>query len=227
MMGALPYHQHNRPAQATFAGWTIRMPGTYTELEYLESTGTQYIDTGIKADQNVNINVKAKVWVSSGHSVEHDFIGTHYATGAPDTFVFGAYGEYIFVFNKDLQNQLGSMTITNAFNTPVYVEATFYPNDGVIQETVGQTTRTFSGSAYTLSNNTNIAIFARGMHPTIPMPFYGRIYYLQLTINNNVVGNFIPARRNSDGVLGMYNTITQTFLTNVGTGTFIPGPAVQ
>jgi len=43
----------------------------------------------------------------------------------------------------------------------------------------------------------------------------------------DLVGDFIPARRNSDGVLGMYDTVTQTFLTNGGTGDFIAGPVVQ
>ena len=56
--------------------------------------------------------------------------------------------------------------------------------------------------------------------------FTGRIYYLQITDGMNTVRNFIPARRNSDGVLGMYDTVSNTFFTNAGTGEFIAGPMV-
>ena len=33
------------------------LPAGYTELEYIESTGTQYIDTGIKTNNNLGIHI--------------------------------------------------------------------------------------------------------------------------------------------------------------------------
>ena len=42
----------------------------------------------------------------------------------------------------------------------------------------------------------------------------------------SVIQNLVPARRNSDGVLGMYDTVSNTFFTNKGTGEFIAGPMV-
>ena len=33
--------------------------------------------------------------------------------------------------------------------------------------------------------------------------------------------------RNSDGVLGMYDTVSQQFFTNAGTGTFIAGEVID
>ena len=39
-----------------------------------------------------------------------------------------------------------------------------------------------------------------------------------------LVGDFVPTKRNSDNVLGMYDKVTNTFLTNSGTGIFIAGP---
>jgi hypothetical protein len=51
----------------------------------------------------------------------------------------------------------------------------------------------------------------------------GKIFYVQIYDNNILVRDFIPARRNSDGVLGMYDTVTNTFFTNAGTGEFIAG----
>ena len=48
--------------------------------------------------------------------------------------------------------------------------------------------------------------------------------YFKIKDNNKVVFWCIPARRNSDSVLGMYDLVTDTFFTNGGTGTFTAGP---
>ena len=50
------------------------------------------------------------------------------------------------------------------------------------------------------------------------------IYMAQIYENDTLVRNFIPARQNSDGKIGMYDTVTNRFFTNDGTGTFIAGP---
>ena len=39
--------------------------------------------------------------------------------------------------------------------------------------------------------------------------------------------NMIPARRDSDNVLGMYDIVNNVFRTNAGTGTFVAGPPAQ
>jgi hypothetical protein len=55
----------------------------------------------------------------------------------------------------------------------------------------------------------------------------GSIYYFKIYDNGTLVRDMVPARRNSDGVLGMYDTVTNTFFTNAGTGEFIAGPVVN
>lgn len=41
--------------------------------------------------------------------------------------------------------------------------------------------------------------------------------------NNKLVLNLLPATRMSDSVVGMYDTISNSFFTNSGTGDFIIG----
>lgn len=55
----------------------------------------------------------------------------------------------------------------------------------------------------------------------------GRIYGLILIKNDMLVRNMIPARRDSDGELGMYDMVNNIFYTNSGTGEFIDGPVVN
>jgi hypothetical protein len=50
--------------------------------------------------------------------------------------------------------------------------------------------------------------------------YRGKIY----DNTNHLMRDFIPARRKSDNVLGLYDIITNTFYINSGTGTFVAGP---
>ena len=49
-----------------------------------------------------------------------------------------------------------------------------------------------------------------------------RIYYFRVEGKMNL----IPAQRDSDGVLGMYDTVNNVFYTNDGNGSFVAGPDV-
>lgn len=51
-------------------------------------------------------------------------------------------------------------------------------------------------------------------------------YGLKLFKNNEVIQDFIPCYRKSDGVIGMYDVITKQFFTNQGTGIFLKGSNV-
>lgn len=50
-----------------------------------------------------------------------------------------------------------------------------------------------------------------------------RIYRAVYTEGDAVVRNFVPCYRRSDGIIGMYDTVSGTFYTNAGSGTFLKG----
>ena len=51
----------------------------------------------------------------------------------------------------------------------------------------------------------------------------GKIKRLEITLGSNIMYNFIPCYRISDGEIGMYDTMNNVFYTNQGTGEFIKG----
>ena len=196
------------------------LPAGYTELEYIESTGTQWIDTGIK-------------W-RYGYSLEMAF--TAIQTG-PNTAIFGASngaaynnGEVALFFQRDGYDVIwpttDSMTSTFqhfgtfALNTK-YVAR--YNNSGI---TIGQNTLEFSVySGYVCERN--LFLFAANRGEAKKYPSQVKIHSTQIWDNNNtLVRNMIPAKRNSDNAIGMYDTVSGTFFTNAGTGDFIAGPEV-
>lgn len=56
--------------------------------------------------------------------------------------------------------------------------------------------------------------------------FVGRIKNVRLQRDGELVYNFVPCVRKSDSVIGMYDTVTETFFTNIGTGDFTKGENV-
>jgi hypothetical protein len=51
----------------------------------------------------------------------------------------------------------------------------------------------------------------------------GKVFYCKIYENNILVRNFIPAKRDSDNAIGMYDLVNNVFYTNSGTGTFVTG----
>ena len=82
----------------------------------------------------------------------------------------------------------------------------------------------FSG---TVTSTVNITLFAHNLGSDPTQHSYYKNYGFKITEDGVLKRNFIPAKRNSDNVVGMWDTVTQTFFTNSGSGTFIAGPVVQ
>lgn len=191
------------PAHAT-------LPAGYTELEYIESTGTQYIDTGLTINSGV----------ITGTAV----------FGMPETLqVSDTYG-VIFGYNSNMQ--AGYRTNGVAINGATATDTVFYaPNQQYTVQAVF-TTASGGGAYYVDGVNTylnratnvdvNILLFASSS--TAQHAAFGRMYSFVAERNNSVIMNLVPARRNSDNVIGMYDTVSDTFFTNAGTGEFIAGP---
>lgn len=53
--------------------------------------------------------------------------------------------------------------------------------------------------------------------------FIGKIYSVSLERDGTIVADLVPCYRKADGEIGMYDIVSNTFFTNVGTGTFTKG----
>ena len=53
-----------------------------------------------------------------------------------------------------------------------------------------------------------------------------KLYSLQRYKQGVLTLNLVPCYRVSDGVIGLYDTVSETFFTNAGTGTFSKGSDV-
>ena len=181
----------------------VVLPTGYERCEYIESNGTQWINTGVVPKTTLSVKIKYNVL----QLTEQNNIGIFGSVEGTNGMFSGAAGSIYYINNT--QNALQSVLFK--FNT---VREEEYIDNAIIRDGVTYTTNPI------VENNISMILFGRNTGSIIERIGNLRIYYFTLYDNGVLIQNLIPARRNSDNVLGMYDTVTGNFLTNVGTGTF-------
>ena len=193
--------------------------GIYEQLEWLESTGTQYITVvsgqvdqtyGIKMTMSMTAETDNYPAGSTGLSGNRILFfgarsGTSYwsygwattLTGSTlPKYPFSSYPAGINNFYTATLNFLNSKKVSFENETP---------------ETMSDSTKTFT--------NTNIKLFGSYTTPYCK----SRIKEAFISKGTDLIRHLIPVRRITDGVLGMYDKVNKVFYTNDGTGSFIAG----
>ena len=183
----------------------------YDRLDYLQSTGTQYIDTDIKAQGSLRIDA--------------DFKFNELGDGA----LFGGrntnYTNY-FIFASDPSNNLISsynQEINNVGSTDLLRHTVSKRKGTTYIDNVSKATVTDSDFV----SSSNVFIYARSHGGTAQALCKANIYSLKIYENDVLVRNFIPAKRKTDNVLGLFDIVYQTFYTNSGSGTFYYGEVIS
>lgn len=194
----------------------IQVLPDYQFVEYIESSGTQYIDTGISLNEDDFI-------------IECRFARTE-ATTAEQAIV--SIWEGTSNYWNAFVNSGGLVDIYTAGHH--YLQNTAITNDTQYDLTLQRSTNHWkgilSGSEVTwdytpsMNNSTTIKLFTRGDTPSTNFSnTHAKIYYVKIYRNGTLVGNFVPAVRPSDSAIGMYDSVSKTFFVNTGTGTFAKG----
>jgi len=187
------------------------VPIGYTELEYIENTGTQYINTGIKLTTNDGIYIK---FTYDTYLNDNQILGTDISgIGNHNFYIDTYYGDFYVGDNNGEIHTPGSYTPgTYTMNINYMGDNRWYLNNSVI----------LNQGVTINSRGYNLLLFRRGTTATSHV----KIHNLIITTGNSISHNLVPVCRNSDGVLGMYDTVTNTFFTNNGTGSFNAGPSI-
>ncbi|MBO4582756.1 MAG: hypothetical protein J5714_01710, partial [Alphaproteobacteria bacterium] len=187
--------------------YTTLVPAGYTPVEYIESTGTQWIDTGIKGNQNIKVDI--------------DFI-------VVDNAAFGPFGARTSAINKSFAIWSSTGRIGAAFRVGFDNTSGYTGSDGSAQKdtrfhvvhskdgTYINDTLVWTASGYSdFTTTNNLLAFATYDGTTIQKTAM-KLYSLKLWNNGTLVRNFVPAK-NSSNVVGMYDTVSGTFFTNAAT----------
>lgn len=190
-----------------------------TELEYLESTGTQYIDTSKYAPLNTDIEVKFKISdltngaIFGGRTAQTAQTCTlfYLATGKPPYFRFDRNGQKTVANN----NQVG-------VNTEDILEFV-YKNDvaTVTNLTTNEKNNIEIGMPNSFSSSP-ISLFGVNTNGTVGTFLKGKIYEWKYWENGKLLQHFIPVL-DYDNKPCMYDKVSGELLYNQGTGEFLYG----
>lgn len=180
----------------------------YQKLEYIEATGTQYIDTGLKGSLNTEIIATATKANDTSSQLFGDITTQSSAISCNVSLT------------NELTSRFGDKTTSINFGNYITQNTKFKIKVNKTGIFIGsQQIGTFNATEdFTTTNN--ILIFTRN-GTTISAYWSGKIYSFQIYNNENMVRNFIPCIRKSDNEVGLYDTVEGQFYVNAGEGTFL------
>ena len=184
----------------------ISLPSGYTKLAYIQSTGTQWVDTGFKPNQNTRIKMDCNV------------IGFN----SGDAFLFGARiasGNTAFCLAADDANTRWFALYGNAVQNPTGTCTGKHSID------FNQNVLTLDGKNFTFAKTTfqssyNLLLFATITNGNVDSQ-RGQmaVYSCQIYNNGTLVRDFVPCI-NASGSVGLYDFVGRQFYGNAGTGAF-------
>lgn len=195
--------------QKVYAGETMVWEKLYTPLNYIESTGTQYINSGVPLNSNSRIVVDAAVTrrvgsniIAGNYTANKRFAINILDTGTDITTFYGASNKPTTGLNSN----------TRAILDMDGQNLTVKLNGITIWDLVAQ--------AY-FTATTSCGIFAAILeNGTANYHSIMKLYAMQIYQGGEIVRDFIPVKRDSDNVVGLLDKITNAFYTNVGSGNF-------
>lgn len=181
------------------------LPAGYTKLDFIQCSGTQYIDTGIKGKSG--IVVKTTI-IPTAIGSDVCVIGSIYNNGTRYNCGISAAGKWEFQYGT----QYGASSVDAVANTEYELEIQWVYNDGFLKVngTTAQTRTGASGGA-----NHNMFLGARNNGGTADRKASLKIQRTKI-YDGTLVRDYIPCI-NPSNVIGMYEKVSGTFTSGVGT----------
>lgn len=180
-------------------------------IQYLESSGTQYIDTGLLADSDTDLSITFYVF---DDNLEHDIFG------ARDGSNLNSYGllewvNYGVVDFGSVREEHTYTAETRPYNLDSKCCFEFINKKAYFNSNLAYTfNETFAANLYTQF------LFAYNRAGVVTLYGKVRIYRATYSKNGVLLKDFVPAIDNNN-VAGMWETVRGEMYYNAGTGTFI------
>ena len=192
------------------------IPKEYQQVEYIETTGTQYIDSGVPLKNGLKIIVD---WIYKDADSGNSYTGGH--IGSPgNRWLIGSQRQnnnYFFAVGT------GNTTTGFKFGNRDIVEAYWENKASYIKVNGVQSTSSFNHLAladepdYTFYMG---AVNRNGSASSIPKL---TIYSWKFYQNDVLIRDFIPCYRKTDNRAGLYDLVENKFHTYQGSGALLMG----
>ena len=191
----------------------------YQVLQYLESSGTQAIDTGVKYGKSTRLRFRMQTLndkhvgaIDACSDSNHDRFHFRVESNQFRFFCFHGVGQFTF----GTQDENWHTYDINRAERKIYRDGAYQAAFAIADE-----------DEYTLDeeDHSTIWLFGRnGNQSSLIQYATARIGTIELWQDDRQERLLIPCKRLRDNELGMYDLIRKEFLVNVGKGTFTAGP---
>lgn len=197
-----------------------KLPSEYDEVEYIEGGNynyNAYINTGYKANQNTELYIVAKMIAGSGNCNPFgDNTNTSKAinmtfSSSPSTNNTIRFGANYISYQCPIGNNFACIK-----NNKAGVIVKNEEGDILNQITWTNVANFETINTLSLFKATSSSVLSKV-----------QIKYAYIKDNNVLIREYIPVKRKNDNVYGMYDTVSNTFYSSIGTNAFTGGNIIQ
>jgi hypothetical protein len=200
------------------------LPEGYQQVHYVESTGTQYINTGILAsDYSEGLNYIYDGAITSIAEYQYLF-GAFKDNSRSGTITIGTAGTFSYNAGANgTELRRNSFIVDKKIHYEV-LNATSADPQAAICICNGTESTKMGASATVASAMPTSNIYFLKCNGSTRTGAYARTYNFSISaIDGTKLRNFVPCYRIADEVIGFYDTVNGVFYENAGTGTFLKG----
>lgn len=191
------------------------LPNGYTQLEYIKSNGTQYINTGFKPTSNTKVVINIEPLEVPSILA---FFGTRDSSSPTSSLAYNAWATNTTHIQSDY---FGSSILSNETN--ILTKGIIDKNKNILTgygQTITNTASTGKECSYSLF------LLACNDMGTAKYYLKSILYSCKIYDNGTLIRDFIPVKRISDNEYGLWDKVTKAFYPNSGTGAFTGGPTI-
>lgn len=183
------------------------LPDAYKEVEYIQTSGTQYVEIYYRVQVDDEITVTTMLTEQT--TAERGFAG-YCENHSPANY----YWELCYN-----EANLGYSSFPPGYNVPFRMVNISGNGKNISPNTKNTLVCKFATVSL-------LEKFYVGLYKTNAYNFTGRIYRFTIKRNGYKTLNLVPCYRVSDNVVGLFDLVRQAFYENAGSGSFGKGPDV-
>lgn len=185
------------------------LPEGYTQLEYIQSSGTQYIDTGFRPNQASRVDMVAQMPAILKYPA---FFGTR--AGSKALFWLYANDAETAIYGYGSAKPRATCTMTDLLAIKADANMLYVNGDVLI-----------TAATSTFETDFPLYLFAVNNSGQYQYPAGMKLYQCKISDQKGAARFFIPCK-NDAGAVGLYDVVGREFYGNAGTGNFEAGPTV-
>lgn len=211
------------PLQNAYIGEYVETPSGYQEVEYIQSSWTQFINTGYVPNNNTKVRLSmddfSSVWQYNnlfGARYNWWSWGQGFLLGY-DTWLVGDQS-YFAMFNSDYGGiSVSTFSFTDGNSHIIEMSQSWIYEDNSKKQNLSTTIFTAPWNLY---------IFCDNDRGTANEFSSYKLKSFKIYTSTTLERDFVPMVRNADNVAWLYDTINDVFYTNAGSWTFTKWPDV-